>query len=279
MSAFWFSLWVNTAYFLADVFIKLGSKELPAGKLIYIRSLFTVLLASIWLLASGDVLQVPNFPTILQLIGCSILCAFGLYFYIEALRNLHFVNVSVIGICGALIHYIIGILQGEPFNAWFLLAAALAIFGIVIQWRKTSNPKGMVEAVLSAILWGFGYALMSFPLANTTAIWGTWISEFTLLLLSVLFLFRSEPNDTFLKPEWKNYQLMLVAVFTISGSVLMNICYQEFSLNLMGFMQLSFFPYSLLAGYFIFREKLSTNEWIGNILVVAGLCIYFYISS
>jgi drug/metabolite transporter (DMT)-like permease len=279
MSAFWFSLWVNTAYFLADVFIKLGSKELTAGKLIYIRSIFTVLLASIWLLASGDVLQGPSLFTILQLIGCSILCAFGLYFYIEALRNLHFVNVSVIGICGALIHYVIGLLQGEHFNAWFLLAAALAIFGIAIQWRKTQHPKGMVEAVLSAVLWGFGYALMSFPLANTSAIWGTWISEITLLLLSFVFLFRSEPNYTFLRPEWKNYQLILVALFTISGSVLMNICYQEFSLNLMGFMQLSFFPYSLLAGYFIFKEKLSINEWIGNSLVVAGLGIYFYICN
>jgi drug/metabolite transporter (DMT)-like permease len=40
-------------------------------------------------------------------------------------------------------------------------------------------------------------------------------------------------------------------------------------------MQLAFFPYSIFAGYLLFKEKLNVHEWIGNTLVVAGLCIYY----
>jgi drug/metabolite transporter (DMT)-like permease len=72
--------------------------------------------------------------------------------------------------------------------------------------------------------------------------------------------------------QWK---LAAVALFTILGSVLINICYQKFALNILGFMQLAFFPYSLIAGYLLFKEKLSTYEWIGNSLVVSGLLVYY----
>lgn len=276
MSAFWFSLLVNTAYFLADVFIKLGSIQLKAGRLVYIRSLFSLGFASIWLLASGELMHLPSFPVAAALTGCSILCGIGLYYYIQALRHMHFVNVAVIGICGAFIHYSLGVvLFNEQVNAWFFLAALLSVGGIIIQWRKTKDKKGMLEAVISAICWGFGYALLSLPLEHTSAIWGTWIMEGTILLMSVLFLIGMDPEYSLLKPDLLNWKLALVAFFTILGSVMINISYQKFSLNILGFMQLAFFPYSIIAGYLLFKEKLNKWEWLGNTLVVAGLIVYF----
>ncbi|OYU95908.1 MAG: hypothetical protein CFE21_05710 [Bacteroidetes bacterium B1(2017)] len=277
MNAFWFSLAVNTAYFLADVFIKLGSSETSAGRLIYIRSLFTVAFASIWLLLSGDLHAVPSLGDGLFLVFCSILCALGLYYYIKALLHLHFVNVAVIGICGAFIHYGLGIvLFNETASNWFYVAALLSVSGIVIQWKKTTDKKGLYEAIFSAICWGFGYALLSVPLAHTSAIWGTWIMEVTILILSAFFLIITDESYPLLRPKLNQWKIIAVAGFTILGSVLVNISYQKFALNMLGFMQLAFFPYSLLAGYFLFKEKLSKTEWQGITLVLSGLVLYFF---
>ncbi len=276
MQAFWFSLLVNTSFFLADVFIKLGSKDLSAARLIYIRSIYSVSFASIWLYGSGNLFPLPTGTAALQLLGCSLLCAVGLYTYILALKQIHFVNVAVVGITGALIHYVLGIvLYDEKVSQWFYLAAVLCIVGILIQWRKGNQRKGIMYAIISSFAWGFGYALLSIPLQTTNAIWGSWIMEFCILVLSALFLASADKSFRLMKPELGRISLFFVALFTILGSYFINVCYQIFSLNILGFMQLAFFPYSLLAGYFIFKEKLSKTEWFGNGLIIGGLVVYF----
>ncbi|MDZ4667646.1 MAG: DMT family transporter [bacterium] len=276
MIAIVFSLLVNTAYFLADIFIKLGSNQQSPARLIYIRSIFSVAIASLWLLSSGDLWQTPSLGNLSWLLLCSFLCGIGLYFYVKALQNLSFVNVSVIGIMGAFIHYALGVyLYHETVNSWFFFAALLSCTGILIQWRKSKNHKGMLEALISAVCWGFGYALLSIPLANTSAIWGTWVMELSILVMAAFTLIMQDPAYSLLRPKLNQWKLMAVAFFTILGSVLVNISYQKFSLNILGFMQLAFFPYSILAGYFIFKEKLNAYEWIGNSLVVAGLVVYY----
>ncbi len=276
MLAFWLSLLVNTAYFIADIFIKLGSKELSAGRLVYIRSIFSVILAGTWLAVSLDFYPMPGSTTVLQIIGCSILCVIGLYTYVKAVQQIHFVNVAVIGISEALIHYVLGIvLYDERASLWFYPASLLCITGIVMQWRKGNQRMGVIYAVISAITWGFGYALLSIPLSKTNAIWGTWIMEFCTLLLSAAYLFFADKTFNLLKPGLIRPNLFFVALFTIAGSYFINICYQQFSLNILGFMELAFFPYSLFAGYFIFNEKLSRLEWQGNLVVIAGMVLYF----
>ncbi|MBC7381448.1 MAG: DMT family transporter [Bacteroidia bacterium] len=276
MQAFWFSLLVNSLFFIADIFIKFGSKELSAARLVYIRSIFTVILSGIWLSESGNIYPLPAFTVAWQLIGCSILCAIGLYTYVKALQLIHFVNVAVVGISGALIHYILGVvLYDEKVNPWFYVAALLSIAGILIQWRKGNQKEGLIYAMISSITWGFGYALLSIPLQHTNAIWGTFIMEFCTLTLTAFFLYFTDGTYNLLKPGMLRINLFFVALFTIFGSYFINICYQKFSLNILGFMQLAFFPYAVLAGYFLFKEKLSRTEWQGNWLIIAGLSIYF----
>lgn len=278
MSAFWFSLGINTSFFLADVFIKLGSNKHKAANLIYIRSIFTILFAGVWLISSGLISNTPQPIAFIQLIGCAFLCLGGLFFYVRSLQHMHFVNVSVIGICGALIHYLLGVyLNQESFNQWFYLAAALSISGILIQWRKQEQHKGLIEAVLSALLWGFGYALLSIPLQTSNPIWGAFIFELVALLGSAFYLIIKAPSFSLLNPPIKDFKIFLVATFTIIGSIMMNYAYQQLQLSDLGFMQLSFFPYSILAGYFLFKEKLSNLEWLGNILVITGLLLYYFI--
>jgi uncharacterized membrane protein len=113
MYAFAFSLLVNSLYFIADIFIKLGSKDLSAARLVYIRSIFSVALSLLWLLGSGNLTPAPSFQSTMQLIGCSVLCAVGLFTYVKAIQLIHFVNVAVVGITGALIHYALGVAFGE----------------------------------------------------------------------------------------------------------------------------------------------------------------------
>jgi drug/metabolite transporter (DMT)-like permease len=277
MNAIGFSLLVNTSFFLADVCIKLGSIQLSASRLIYIRSIFTVLFSGIWLILSGEFATPPAAPDMAWLILCSILCAIGLFYYVKALQHLHFVNVAVIGIMGAFIHYgLAAFINNEQVNNWFYIASLFSSLGIAIQWKKTKAHAGLLEALISAICWGFGYALLSIPLANTSAEWGTFITEFSILLLAALTLIITDSEFTLLKPPLNNIYIIGIAVFTILGSLLINLSYQLFSLNTLGFMQLAFFPYSLIAGYFLFKEKLNVWEWIGNTLVIIGLILYFY---
>ena len=276
MNIFLFSIGINTAYFLADFFIKLGSYHYSAGRLVYIRSILTVLFSLIWLSFTGAIYQLPTGLELAQLLGCGTLCVLGLFFYVRALQGLHFVNVSVLGISGALIHYLLGILLNhEQFNPWFYVAAALCVSGIGIQWKKQEQHKGLIDASLSAIFWGFGYALLNIPLQSANPVWGAFILEFTALVLSGMYIFRFEPNAFFSLPKLRDYRIFLVALFTVLGSVWINYAYQKFNLSALGFMQLAFFPYSMLAGFLVFKEKLSRIEWIGNGLVMLGLLFYF----
>ncbi len=276
MNLFLFSIGINTAYFLADLFIKLGSNQRSAGNLVYHRSVYTVAMTFLWLLLSGSIENPPQLTESLQLIGCGTFCVLGLYFYVKALQGLHFVNVSVVGITGALIHYLLGVfINNENFNAWFYVAALLCIVGIAIQWRKQSQHKGILAACLSAVFWGFGYALLNIPLQKADAVWGAFILEVCALILSGAFIFRFEPSFKLRKSIQYDHHLLLVAFFTILGSVWINYAYQKFNLSALGFMQLAFFPYAMLAGYFIFKERLSKLEWIGNSLVMAGLAVYY----
>jgi len=277
LSAIWFSLGVNTSFFLADVFIKLGSNKHKAANLIYIRSIYTVLFAGIWLVSSGAFSHIPEPIELIQFIGCAALCLGGLFFYVRSLQHMHFVNVSVIGICSALIHYLMGVyLNQENFNQCFYLSALLCISGILIQWRKQEQHKGLIEAIASALLWGFGYALLSIPLQTSEPVWGAFIFEFVALLSSAFYLIIKAPSFSLLNPPLKDYKIFLVATFTIIGSIWMNFAYQQLQLSVLGFMQLSFFPYSIIAGYFLFKEKLTKTEWLGNLLVIGGLLLYYY---
>lgn len=276
MNLFLFSIGINTAYFLADLFIKLGSFSYSAARLVFYRSILTVIMTAAWLLVSGTYINTPGTKEILQLIGCGSLCVLGLYYYVKALQGLHFVNVSVVGISGALIHYLLGVfLNNESFNEWFYVAALLCVLGIGIQWRKQEQHNGLKDACISALFWGFGYALLNIPLQKADAVWGSFILEASALVLSGIYLFRFEPNHVFKKSILSDYRLVLVALFTITGSVWINYAYQKFNLSALGFMQLAFFPYSMLAGFFIFKERLSSLEWIGNSLVVLGLIVYY----
>jgi len=86
-------------------------------------------------------------------------------------------------------------------------------------------------------------------------------------------------SETAFKFEMKQVLFLFsIGFFTIAGSYFLYISYARFNLNLMGFMQLAFFPYSLLAGRLVFKERLTKVEWQGIALVLAGLLVYFFSS-
>ena len=274
MSIFLFSLLVNTAYFIADLFIKLSSTQQSAWEILRFRSIYAVLLSLVLIGISQETLAVPAPTQLALLIGCGLLNAFGLYAYIKALQNLHFANVSVVGIAGALIHYAVAaVFQHSVLGIWFYIASLFCMAGIAIQWKKMQSNRGLIWAVSGAIAWGFGYALLAFPMQTCSASFATLVTELCLLLLALLF----SQKQSFIHAFKQSKNLFWVAFFTILGSWLLNISYSKFNLNLMGFMQLAFFPYSLLAGFFIFKEKLSNKEWLGIGLIGTGLVIYFWL--
>jgi drug/metabolite transporter (DMT)-like permease len=272
MSIFLFSLLVNTFYFVADLFIKYSSTKQSTAQILFFRSLYAVALASIFLLIEPAKILIPSGLHLGILIGCGFLNAFGLYAYIKALQTLHFANVSVLGITGALIHYAVAALfQNSVLGVWFYIASIFCMAGIGIQWKKQQSNAGLIWASTGAFTWGLGYALLTFPMQTTSASFATLLTEICLLVFAMGLGIPKNISLAFKQSS----SLFGVAFFTIIGSWLLNISYSKFNLNLMGFMQLAFFPYSLLAGYFMFKEKLSKKEWIGICLIGIGLLLYF----
>jgi len=268
-----FSILVNSLYFLADVFIKLASLDGSSFRLLFIRSVFTLLLCYPLFLLTGEPLQATLNTAFFQLFGCALLNAFGLFAYIKALQKAHFANVSILGLLGALIHYLLALFwQNQPASSLFYLATVFCLAGVAVQWQKSGNNEGLIWAIASAIAWGFGYALLSIPLQSINSSTGTFVCETAILLVSLPFIKKNWLNNLHLK---NSAFLFLIALFTIAGSYFLYISYARFNLNLMGFMQLSFFPYSLLAGSLVFKEKLKKQEIWGLFLTGIGMLVFF----
>jgi uncharacterized membrane protein len=155
----------------------------------------------------------------------------------------------------------------------------LIITGVALLITVPKQKRGLIFALLSTLFWSLGYSLLSIPLKQTKVVWVTFIMECVILLLVVgagyLKFSIGKVGSNFNTPS---YLFMLMALFTVLGSVLFNHAYQVYHVSEISLLYMAFFPVSALIGKLYFKERLGLIEWLGNILVVAGL-LYFHIAK
>jgi drug/metabolite transporter (DMT)-like permease len=266
-----------SCFFCTDILIRKYSVNANSFSFILKRSAYTVLLSFAVLVGSLTILTPPSGLVALQIIGISIICGMGLWFFILANRLISFPNVVVINLFGLLVQQLAArFILGEHFSPYFYPSLAICIVGLLVQASVPKLQKGLVLALLSITCWSFGYSLLSIPLKYTAVTWSAFIMESTILFSAWLIykLTRKDADQKVEKSPIKPLNFMIIAVLTTMGSLLIKQSYKEFQVGEISLLYLFLFPFSLLVSKWYFKEEISKREWIGSFIIFVGIVLF-----
>ena len=170
-------------FYIADILQKKTSTNRWTWGYLTVRSSYTFIIALLCLPFFTGIEDFPDARTFISIIGCSIVCGGGLFFYIKAVNLLHFSNAGSLFIVGNVVQHIIGVtMLHEHFHWQDIPALLLMSFGCVYQFFSSKNHKGVAAVLLSTICWSIGYTLLSIPLKKTNVYWSVPIMEGTILV-------------------------------------------------------------------------------------------------
>jgi len=266
-----------SCFFCTDILIRKYSVNANSFSFILKRSAYTVLLSFAVLVGSLTILTPPSGLVALQIIGISIICGMGLWFFILANRLISFPNVVVINLFGLLVQQLAArFILGEHFSPYFYPSLAICIVGLLVQASVPKLQKGLVLALLSITCWSFGYSLLSIPLKYTAVTWSAFIMESTILFSAWLIykLTRKDADQKVEKSPIKPLNFMIISVLTTMGSLLIKQSYKEFQVGEISLLYLFLFPFSLLVSKWYFKEEISKREWIGSFIIFVGIVLF-----
>ena len=266
-----------SCFFCTDILIRKYSVNANSFSFILKRSAYTVLLSFAVLVGSLTILTPPSVLVALQIIGISIICGMGLWFFILANRLISFPNVVVINLFGLLVQQLAArFILGEHFSPYFYPSLAICIVGLLVQASVPKLQKGLVLALLSITCWSFGYSLLSIPLKYTAVTWSAFIMESTILFSAWLIykLTRKDADQKVEKSPIKPLNFMIIAVLTTMGSLLIKQSYKEFQVGEISLLYLFLFPFSLLVSKWYFKEEISKREWLGTCIIFIGIALF-----
>jgi drug/metabolite transporter (DMT)-like permease len=266
-----------SCFFCTDILIRKYSVNANSFSFILKRSAYTVLLSFAVLVGSLTILTPPSGLVALKIIGISIICGMGLWFFILANRLISFPNVVVINLFGLLVQQLAArFILGEHFSPYFYPSLAICIVGLLVQASVPKLQKGLVLALLSITCWSFGYSLLSIPLKYTAVTWSAFIMESTILFSAWLIykLTRKDADQKVEKSPIKPLNFMIIAVLTTMGSLLIKQSYKEFQVGEISLLYLFLFPFSLLVSKWYFKEEISKREWIGSFIIFVGIVLF-----
>ena len=266
-----------SCFFCTDILIRKYSVNANSFSFILKRSAYTVLLSFAVLVGSLTILTPPSGLVALQIIGISIICGMGLWFFILANRLISFPNVVVINLFGLLVQQLAArFILGEHFSPHFYPSLAICVLGLLVQASVPKLQKGLVLALLSITCWSFGYSLLSIPLKYTAVTWSAFIMESTILFSAWLIykLTRKDADQKVEKSPIKPLNFMIIAVLTTMGSLLIKQSYKEFQVGEISLLYLFLFPFSLLVSKWYFKEEISKREWLGTCIIFIGIALF-----
>lgn len=266
-----------SCFFCTDILIRKYSVNANSFSFILKRSAYTVLLSFAVLVGSLTILTPPSVLVALQIIGISIICGMGLWFFILANRLISFPNVVVINLFGLLVQQLAArFILGEHFSPYFYPSLAICIVGLLVQASVPKLQKGLILALLSITCWSFGYSLLSIPLKYTAVTWSAFIMESTILFSAWLIykLTRKDADQKVEKSPIKPLNFIIIAVLTTMGSLLIKQSYKEFQVGEISLLYLFLFPFSLLVSKWYFKEEISKREWLGTFIIFIGIALF-----
>jgi uncharacterized membrane protein len=177
------SLLIYFCFFITDLLIRQNSLKTNTLHFIFYRTTITILFTLIWVLVSSDYLNTPSFNQIAYVALLSGITAFGIIGFTEANKHMAFANILSVNIFGIIFQQLIAyFFLSEVVSAAFIISFVLSIIGLAIHSNLPNNRKGLFWALISSFSWSLGYSLLSVPLKNMEASWGSLIMEVTILL-------------------------------------------------------------------------------------------------
>ncbi len=273
-----FSFLIYFCFFITDLLIRKSSLKTNTLHFIFYRTTITVLFTLFWLFVSGDYLNAPSFGQIGHVALLSGITALGIIGFTEANKHMAFANILSVNIIGIIFQQLIAFfLLSEVVSIAFVISFILSIIGLAIHSNLPSNRKGLFWALLSSLSWSLGYSLLSVPLKKMEASWGSLIIEVTILLFSFLLIKAFSKNKEILfKKENYSIGILTIGLLTTIGALMVTYTYKTFKVGNIGLINIWLFPISIITARYMFSEKISWREWIGNAFILAGVCYFVF---
>lgn len=268
-------LLINTCFFCVDILVR--KESIASNTLAFIskRSILTSLLTGIWLYTRSIDLMAISLTTYFHIVGVALILSFGLICYAISFKYIAFTNVAMISLLGVLFQQVFMVLiYGITFTSTSLFCLLLALLGLAVQIVNPKLSKGTLYALGSALFFNLGYVLLAHPLQSSPLELSTFMIELIILIVSTIFYFVSSKDYT---PHYffkLNKNLYLIAVLTTFGVLVVGYTYKYYPIDKVTLYNLFLQPTTVFLAYFILKDKLSSREWLGNIIILIAFIIF-----
>jgi drug/metabolite transporter, DME family len=188
------------------------------------------------------------------------------------------------------------LLLGEPVTAAAVVGTVVILFGIwflsrergdsTIHFRGRAVAWGVAASLLTAVVWSVSITLMDFAVTMPGVVNGleanyavvtVRIAGMALVMLALAPLL--DRSRGFLKVGWRAVVLLCVGGLVANGLgwVLMNYSFLNIAEGQAVPISSTTPLFSTLAGFLFFREKLTRDNTLGALLVVAGVVLIFLV--
>jgi len=215
-------------------------------------------------------------------IALSVFNIFGLVFFLQGIQK---APVSVVVPVSSLKIFTIitaVFIMGEVWHSNYLIAFILSTIGLFLLYFKRDEvqqantfKKGIVFGIASSFFWGSSFALYKFPIGW----WGP--LGFSLIIESVAMLFGLVLviKDGLLNQLTSYLKLIHIKAYLILGALLVigglaiNMSYGYLPVVVINILIIGSQIISVLIGYFIYKERLSTKQWLGLAMIIASFFV------
>jgi len=188
------------------------------------------------------------------------------------------------------------LLLGEPVTAAAVAGTVVILLGIwllsrergdsTIHFRGGAVAWGVAASLLTAVVWSVSITLMDFAVTMPGVVSGLGvnyavvtvrIAGMALLMLALAPLL--DRKHGFLKLSWRTVALLCVGGLVANGLgwLLMNYSFLNIAVSQAVPISSTTPLFSTLAGFLFFREKLTRDNTLGAVLVVAGVVLIFIV--
>ncbi|OGG03705.1 hypothetical protein A2W14_04005 [Candidatus Gottesmanbacteria bacterium RBG_16_37_8] len=281
MKAIVFSLISMIGFGLETAIVKKYSEILGPIRMIFYRNLVIVLITFIALLFF---IKSINFDINYILLGFIISAASygGIFFFMKALSKGKVGIVSpIVGTRGLIASFIGLVIFREVITTGQLFSILIAFTGIILSTINFSDFKksnifsfksGVPFAILAAIFWGMTFPLFSIPSGILGAFLFSFILELTVLFMATMqTIIIKIPID--IKKDFSRYSFAIITIGSLGslGSIFMNLGYATGQISIVSTI-LSCVPLvAVIYGRLVYRELMSTKQYLAAALMIAGI--------
>jgi drug/metabolite transporter (DMT)-like permease len=172
--------------------------------------------------------------------------------------------------------------MGEVWHQNYLIAFVLSTVGLFLLYFKRDEvqqantfKKGIVYGIASSFFWGSSFALYKFPIAWWGPLGFSLIIESVAMLFGLVLVIKDgllNQLTSYLKLTHIKAYLILGALLVIGGLAI-NMSYGYLPVVVINILIIGSQIISVLIGYFIYKERLSTKQWIGLALIIASFFV------